>query len=207
MTNERFSEHDANQGAQSQGEFLGMTGNSAWYLLGSAGAGVLLVIVLWGMLGCSLLVCLGLGAFLCASSVAYVFALKNNRPAHYDTDFFESALIEAGVLALTFGPNDKRPPNPFRSAETEAALRPEEHEKDGVVVTRAARASASVAASAAPHEQAAKEKPSRGQQRRKDDEKPTVPLAAYERLRDDLNAAEEALEEALSADEEDGLCV
>src|SRR5678815_95303 len=62
-----------------------------------------------------LLVCFALGAMLCALSVAYVFALKNNRPAHYDTDFFESILIESGALALAFGPNDKRPPNPFRS--------------------------------------------------------------------------------------------
>src|SRR5438874_12491188 len=110
MTNETFNEHDANQGAQSRGEFLGMTGNSAWYLLGSAGASVLLVIVLWGMLGFSLLVCLGLGAMLCGLSVAYVFTLKNNRPEHFDTDFFESLLFEACVLALSFGPNEKRLP-------------------------------------------------------------------------------------------------
>src|SRR5580693_1066759 len=100
MNTTYLNQHDANQGAQSQGEFLGMTGNSAWYLLGSAGASILLVIVLWGILGLSLLLCLTIGLLLCLLSLTYVFTLKNNKPQHYDTDFFESALIEAGVLRL-----------------------------------------------------------------------------------------------------------
>ena len=89
-----LNEHDANQGAQSNGEFLGMTGNSAWYLLGSAGATVLMVIVLWGIFDVPLLLCLAAGICLCVLSVLYVFALKNNKPAHYDTDFFEAAFVE-----------------------------------------------------------------------------------------------------------------
>ncbi len=48
MNSAHLNEHDANQGAQSSGEFLGMTGNSGWYLLGSAGATILMVIFLWG---------------------------------------------------------------------------------------------------------------------------------------------------------------
>ena len=43
MNSAHLNEHDANQGAQSSGEFLGMTGNSGWYLLGSAGATILMV--------------------------------------------------------------------------------------------------------------------------------------------------------------------
>src|SRR5579883_1375695 len=110
-----LNEHDANQGAQSNGEFLGMTGNSAWYLLGSAGATVLMVIVLWGIFDVPLLLCLAAGICLCVLSVLYVFALKNNKPAHYDTDFFEAAFVEAGFLELSFGPREKvrRPANPF----------------------------------------------------------------------------------------------
>src|SRR5687768_9478757 len=110
-----LNEHDANQGAQSRGEFLGMTGNSGWYLLGSIGASLLIVILCWGMLGVSLLLCLLVGVVLCGLSVAYVFALKNNRPEHYDTDFFESALIEAGVVQLRFGPRQRRIANPFKA--------------------------------------------------------------------------------------------
>ena len=99
MNSTHLNEHDANQGAQSSGEFLGMTGNSGWYLLGSGGATILMVILLWGILGVSLLLCLLVGIVLCLLSVAYVFALKNNRPAHYDTDFFEAALVESLALA------------------------------------------------------------------------------------------------------------
>src|SRR3954470_17010509 len=108
-----LNEHDANQGAQSAGEFLGMTGNSGWYLLGSGGATILMVIFLWGLFGVSLLLCLLVGTVLCGLSVAYVFALKNNRPQHYDTDFFESALVEAGILPFRFGPRERPPANPF----------------------------------------------------------------------------------------------
>ena len=87
MHSTHLNEHDANQGAQSSGEFLGMTGNSGWYLLGSGGATILMVIFLWGIFGVSLLLCLLVGVVLCALSVTYVFTLKNNKPEHYDTDF------------------------------------------------------------------------------------------------------------------------
>ncbi len=113
MNSIHLNEHDANQGAQSSGEFLGMTGNSGWYLLGSGGATIMMVILLWGVLGVSLLLCLFIGLILCLSSVAYVFTLKNNKPEHYDTDFFESALVEAGVLQFSFGPRGRRLANPF----------------------------------------------------------------------------------------------
>ena len=117
----QLNEHDANQGAQSSGEFLGMSGNSGWYLLGAVGASLMMVIFLWGILGMSLLLCLFVGLILCLASVAYVFALKNSRPEHYDTDFFESALVEAGVLRFSFGPRSRRPVNPFTDAGDDAA--------------------------------------------------------------------------------------
>jgi hypothetical protein len=110
-----LNEHDANQGAQSRGEFLGMTGNSGWYLLGSIGTSLLMVILCWGILGVSLLLCLFAGIVLCGLAVAYVFTLKNNRPEHFDTDFFESVLVEAGVLEMAFGPRARRISNPFTS--------------------------------------------------------------------------------------------
>ena len=117
MNSTHLNEHDANQGAQSSGEFLGMTGNSGWYLLGSGGATVLMVIFLWGILGVSLLLCLFVGILLCLGSVAYVFTLKNGKPEHYDTDFFESALVEAGVMQFSFGPRARRPVNPFTDGD------------------------------------------------------------------------------------------
>ena len=118
MNSTHLNEHDANQGAQSSGEFLGMTGNSGWYLLGSGGATIMMVIFLWGILGVSLLLCLFIGIVLCLGSLAYVFTLKNNKPEHYDTDFFESALVEAGVLQFCFGPRDRRLANPFTAGAT-----------------------------------------------------------------------------------------
>src|SRR5829696_2035086 len=121
MPSPHLNEHDANQGAQSSGEFLGMTGNSGWYLLGSGGAAIMMVILLWGVLGVSLLLCLFVGIVLCLLSVVYVFTLKNNKPEHYDTDFFESALVEAGVLQFCFGPRFGRPVNPFTYAGTDVA--------------------------------------------------------------------------------------
>src|SRR3954469_23814908 len=117
MSTTILNEHDANQGAQSKGEFLGMTGNSGWYLLGSAGMTVMMVIVLWGVFGVSLLLCIMFGVVLCLLSVVYVFTLKNNKPDHYDTDFFESALVEAGLLELAFGPRTRRASNPFAGEE------------------------------------------------------------------------------------------
>ena len=108
-----LNEHDANQGAQSTGEFLGMAGNSGWWLLGSSGASLLLVIFLWGVFGVSLLLCLFLSVILCGLSLTYVFVLKNNRPNHYDTDFFESVLVEAGVVTFEFGPTNRKLTNPF----------------------------------------------------------------------------------------------
>lgn len=113
MSTNHLNEHDANQGAQSSGEFLGMTGNSGWYLLGSGGATILMVTFLWGIFGVSLLLCLFLGILLCLGSVGYVFTLKNGKPEHYDSDFFESALVEAGVMQFRFGPRLRRPVNPF----------------------------------------------------------------------------------------------
>lgn len=124
MNAAHLNEHDANQGAQSSGEFLGMTGNSGWYLLGSGGATILMVILLWGVLGMSLLLCLFVGIVLCLLSLAYVFTLKNNKPEHYDTDFFESALVEAGVLEFRFGPQAQRLVNPFTGVEARAAEPP-----------------------------------------------------------------------------------
>src|SRR6266702_1829494 len=104
MNSTHLNEHDANQGAQSSVEGLGMTGNSGCDRLGAGGATVLMVIFLWGILGVSLLLCLFVGILLCVAAVAYVFTLKNGKPEHYDTDFFESALVEAGILQFSFGP-------------------------------------------------------------------------------------------------------
>src|SRR5258708_36849254 len=112
MNNIHLNEHDANQGAQSKGEFLGMTGNSAWYLRGSAGASIMIVIVLWGMRGLSLLLCLIIGLELCVLSLTYVFMLKNNKPEHYDTACFEPLLAAPGFLELSFGPRGRRSSKP-----------------------------------------------------------------------------------------------
>ncbi|MEO6003167.1 MAG: hypothetical protein ABIZ04_18575 [Opitutus sp.] len=54
MSSTHLNEHDANQGAQSSGEFLDMTGNSGWFLFGSRGATILMVILLREILEVSL---------------------------------------------------------------------------------------------------------------------------------------------------------
>lgn len=192
-----LNEHDANQGAQSKGEFLGMTGNSGWYLLGSAGASILLLILFWGVLAVPLLPCLLLGLFLCGLSVAYVFTLKNNKPEHYDTDFFESTLIEAGLLELAFGPRSKRPANPFAG---ETALAPEvapAAERRRVAASHTSRASATVSAGE-PERPSLTDRTEAKRIVKGARPEPVVALAAYENLREELDSAEELLEDALA---------
>lgn len=200
-----LNEHDAHRGAESKGEFLGMTGNSAWYLFGSSGASLLLVIVLWGMLGLSLLVCLLLGFILCGLSLAYVFALKNNKPAHYDTDFFESALVEAGVMSLAFGPRGRRPPNPFRSGALPATTAIAASRKPAAPHASRRHSAPSVCdrETAAPVEVSAASRSSHAKPSRRTEEIPTVPFAAFERLQTELNTTSELLEEALAEREEE----
>lgn len=190
-----LNEHDANQGAQSKGEFLGMTGNSGWYLLGSAGASIMIVILFWGVLGVSLLLCLFLGIVLCALAVTYVFALKNNRPEHYDTDFFESALIEGGVIELAFGPRARRPVNPFAANvvhETEASSARAKRAPAAVNGCRRSVPANTAAAQPSAAVRSGHAKPKAAP------EEPVVTLAAYETLREDLDVTEELLEDALA---------
>ena len=197
-----LNEHDANQGAQSSGEFLGMTGNCGWYLLGSGGATILMVILLWGMLGVSLLLCLLVGLALGTLSVAYVFTLKNNRPAHYDTDFFESALVEAGVLAFVFGPRSRRPANPFEefagaglAAVPEAAVAPRRESRRAVPAGSAPDAAKSPRPAATPVSAAA---PAQSSAARPEEAEPMVARREFDRLQKQLAVAEEMLDDALA---------
>jgi hypothetical protein len=195
MNSPHLNEHDANQGAQSSGEFLGMTGNSGWYLLGSGGATIMMVILLWGVLGVSLLLCLFVGLILCLGSVAYVFTLKNNKPEHYDTDFFESALVEAGVLQFSFGPRARRPVNPFTDGGgTEPTLA---SFRKAAPVGRSAAGNRSRggatrlnAAATEPVEDGDKAKSARAKP------EPVVTRIAYEELQEKLTTTEELLEDA-----------
>ena len=198
MPSQHLNEHDANQGAQSSGEFLGMTGNSGWYLLGSGGVTILMVILLWGVLGVSLLLCLLVGIALCGLSVTYVFTLKNNKPEHYDTDFFESALVEAGLLQFAFGPRAKCPANPFtahaRAADdvvlvAQAATRRRVPQPAGVDV----RAGAAKPAPAVGASRVATTAPAAAEE-----EQPVVAQRDYERLQEQLASTEEMLEDALA---------
>lgn len=198
-----LNEHDAHRGAESKGEFFGMTGNSAWYLFGSSGASVMLVIVLWGMLGLSLLVCLLLGLTLCGLSVAYVFALKNNKPAHYDSDFFESAMVEAGVLPLTFGPRATRPANPFRSASVAVEAVARDTKTSASTWTRRGSIVARTTDDSAPPESVAVTREAKARTTRRAEEVPVVPLVAYERLQQELSTATDLLEDALAEREEE----
>ena len=197
MNSTHLNEHDANQGAQSSGEFLGMTGNSGWYLLGSGGATILMVIVLWGILGVSLLLCLLMGIVLGLLSVAYVFALKNNRPEHYDADFFESALVEAGVLPFSFGPRVRRPQNPF--AEDGLAAVPITTAEKRRAQSRPAGRSriGAVGAPVAPAEPAVDEARAKPKAARPN-EGVTIIRDTFERLQEKLTTTEEMLEEVLA---------
>ena len=202
MNSAHLNEHDANQGAQSSGEFLGMTGNSGWYLLGSAGATILMVIFLWGILGVSLLLCLFIGIVLCLGSLAYVFTLKNNKPEHYDTDFFESALVEAGVLQFCFGPRERRPLNPFTDDGMNALPTAAEEKRRSLRQTSSASrgkgvAARSVTAATRPVEDEAKTKTARPPA------EPMVTRVTFERLEEQLATTEEMLEDALAAGAED----
>lgn len=209
MPSTYLNEHDANQGAQSSGEFLGMTGNSGWYLLGSAGATILMVIVLWGIFGVPLLLCLLVGIVLCVGSVAYVFLLKNNKPAHYDTDFLESALIEAGLLQFAFGPRSRRPVNPFADltgadfsagAPNVAPTRRRERVAVAAAPGRPTTEKASDNTDVEPDQKATA--PARKSAPVKEPAK-VSPDAGYEQLQEQLATTEEMLEDALAERGED----
>ena len=198
MNSVRLNEHDAHQGAQSSGEFLGMSGNSGWYLLGSAGATIMMVIFLWGVLGVSLLLCLLVGIILCILSMAYVLVLKNNRPEHYDTDYFESALVEAGVIAFVFGPRARPASNPFVFGEIALV-------DAGDFSPRASRAAPrAVALAARPRMSSAvalpreREEQAESKALAKPDPEPMDSVSArdYEQLQEQLAATEELLEDA-----------
>ena len=199
MNSIHLNEHDANQGAQSSGEFLGMTGNSGWYLLGSGGATIMMVIFLWGILGVSLLLCLFIGIILCLGSLAYVFTLKNNKPAHYDTDFFESALVEAGLIHFTFGPRKRRPSNPFADEGAASAIVAEQSKRrtQGSAPARAKQRSRSDAAKVSAYKNGATAEKSTEKREN------VVTRATYQQLEDKLASAEEQLEEVLAESAED----
>ena len=202
MNSTHLNEHDANQGAQSSGEFLGMTGNSGWYLLGSGGATILMVVFLWGILGVSLLLCLFVGILLCLGSVAYVFTLKNGKPEHYDTDFFESALVEAGVLQFSFGPRARRPVNPFTDGDGGAEPALASFRKVAPAGRSAAgnrsRGGASRLKTAAPEsvEDGDKSKAARAKP------EPVVAQSDYDSIQEQLTNTEEMLEEVMAETEE-----
>jgi hypothetical protein len=201
MPSTHLNEHDANQGAQSSGEFLGMTGNSGWYLLGSGGATILIVVLLWGILGVPLLLCLVAGAVLCGLSVAYVFALKNNKPVHYDTDFFESALVEAGVREFCFGPRTRRPANPFVGVGAGEIPEPSAQGRSSIQSSPDAgrtRSHASVPGTAAKQRLAEPEN-----KEPRANAAPTVSRVAYDQLEEKLNTTQEMLEDALAEHAED----
>ena len=200
MNSTHLNEHDANQGAQSSGEFLGMTGNSGWFLLGSGGATILMVILLWGILGVSLLLCLFIGIGLCLGSVAYVFTLKNNKPEHYDTDFFESALVEAGVLRFCFGPRVRRPLNPFTDEGADAGLIAAEEKRGSTRQTASAPRSRSAAARPAGTGKIADEDDTKAPRAKAE---PMVTRVAYEQLHEKLTNTEELLQDALAEAGED----
>jgi hypothetical protein len=201
MPSNHLNEHDANQGAQSSGEFLGMTGNSGWYLLGSGGATILIVVLLWGILGVPLLLCLGAGAVLCGLSVAYVFALKNNKPAHYDTDFFESALVEAGVREFCFGPRTRRPASPFVGVG--AGEIPETSAHGGSSIQSATDAGRTRSHASVPGTSAKQRLAEPENQEPRANSAPMVSRVAYDRLEEKLNTTQEMLEDALAEHAED----
>jgi hypothetical protein len=201
MNRQHLIEHDANQGAQSSGEFLGMSGNSAWYLLGAVGATIMIVVFFWGVFGASLLFCLLVGLVLCLGAVTYVFALKNNRPAHYDTDYFEAALIEAGVLAFRFGPRVRRPINPFASLARGHASDPvpvAPTKSRGADTGGRSRRSGKIATCANPStaEMTVASDGKRAGGRQTDEQ--TVARSEYDRLQDKLAQTEETLEDVLA---------
>lgn len=203
MSTTILNEHDANQGAQSKGEFLGMTGNSGWYLLGAAGITVMLVIVLWGVFGMSLLLCIMFGVVLCLLSVVYVFTLKNNKPDHYDTDFFESALVEAGLLELVFGPRSRRASNPFGQEENiDARAEAKAPNARGESSNRQRGNGSTTVARLRTAPVEASDRAEKKSGKPNDEKEPVIALSKYEKLQADLVDMEDRLEEALLDHEE-----
>ena len=210
--------HDANQGAQSKGQMWGMTGNTPWYLFGAAGLALVSVIFGYGVLGLPFMACILFGGVLVSLALVYVFFLKNNRPEHYDTDFLETTLVEAGLIDLRFGPRFKRPENPFFSEELgEAVEREVRLERDREKCARvlaggkteegraAGNVTASVAKAGASETTEAPATPassSRVSDRRTTKEEKVYTQAAYEKLEQELEKTRDDLDDALCALEE-----
>lgn len=161
----------------------------------------MIVVFFWGVFGASLLFCLLVGLVLCLGAVTYVFALKNNRPAHYDTDYFEAALIEAGVLAFCFGPRLRRPSNPFAGmarghGSEPASIAPAKSRGTGA--GGRSRGDRKIAAGASPStaDLAVAGEGKRTGTRQADEQ--TVARSEYERLQDKLAQTEATLEDVLA---------
>jgi len=138
--------------------------------------------------------CLLVGVVLCALSVTYVFTLKNNKPEHYDTDFFESALVESGLLSFQFGPRARRPANPFAAAGS--PLAPEADAPEPAV--RSHRASLGTARHFGANARPVGEMTGHKDTDQKKREQPVVARADYDRLQEQLTVTEDMLEEALA---------
>lgn len=199
MNNMHLNEHDANQGAQSTGEFLGMKGNSGWWLFGSGGATIIMVVFLWGILGMSLLLCLLIGIVLCALSLAYVFTLKNNKPEHYDVDFFESVLAEAGVVEMRFGPRVRRIGNPFSVLDSDADNAAHEKAKSRSECGSSGRKQESLRPAVTAAAQTQTVDSSKSAKAKAAAKTVTaVPDALYEAMQEELEQTKELLDEALA---------
>lgn len=203
MNTNVLNEHDANQGAQSKGEFLGMGGNSSWYVLGAASVSLFIVFFLWGVCGFSLLACVTAGTGLCVLALVYVFTLKNNKPAHYDTDFFESVLIESGLVELRFGPRWRRPRNPFSDDETSRAYAADScRKKIGLKNSGLRSSGANTGRNEKPNTPVSISSGSATVSKSPRDEEEMVPLKAYEQLKADLEDVEDQLANAIVESEE-----
>jgi len=150
------------------------------------------------VLGVSLLLCLFIGLILCLGSVAYVFTLKNNKPAHYDTDFFESALVEAGVLQFSFGPRSRRPSNPF--AVGDDAVTASASDRKRAVASRASSINASRRGTDSRLKPAASAAAEGGEKTRpvRPKSEAVVTRSDYDLLQEKLTTTEEMLEDAMA---------
>jgi hypothetical protein len=165
----------------------------------------MIVLVLWGVLGVSLLLCALIGVVLCVLSVAYVFALKNNKPDHYDTDFFEAVLVEAGVVELAFGPRMRRPVNPFVAGLPEGGRHDDAVPRRERNASPRARSGASRTFLSAPvrRPETRESEAARATRTSPDEKDATVSLSAYEKVQTELLMVQDELEDALAERGED----
>ena len=105
-TDLRFT--DTNAASDSKGRTWGLEGGLFWWLVGGVGAGITVLLILLIVVKSSLTISVGTAVLPIGLCLAYIFGLRQGKPAGYDRDIFERGFTSNG-----FAPDEIRLTHPF----------------------------------------------------------------------------------------------